>query len=81
MANRKSWAKTKKIGNNIEIELGDKQHNIFYQGRTKNEILTNLSIFVMKECEKTWRQLTPNVAALKREYLKELIDALKAFKS
>ena len=76
---KKSWAKTKKIGNNIEIELGDKEYKIFYPGRTKNEILTNLSIFVMKECEKTWRQLTPNVAALKREYLKELIDALKAF--
>lgn len=80
MAN-KSWAKTKKIGNNIEIEVGDKQQMVFYPGRTKNEMLTNLSIFVRQECEKTWRQLSPNVAALKREYLKEMIQTLKGFKS
>ena len=76
--NRKTWAKTKKVGQ-CEFELGDKESDVFYLGRNKNEIIDLLVQFTRKECESCWKYQEEHVATLKRQFLKELTDKLKSY--
>lgn len=57
-------------------EVDYKHNNIFQLPRGKKERLNALRTFVFKECEKTWACQPREVATLKREYLRELIDLL-----
>lgn len=57
-------------------EIDYKHSNIFDLPRGRIDRLQVLKTYVMKECEKTWALLPREVATLKREYLRELIDSL-----
>jgi len=65
----------KKIDNQVyEVSYGN--DNIFNLPRGRKAKLQELKTYVMKECEKAWSQLPREIATLKRQYLRELIDAL-----
>lgn len=79
MANRKAWAKTKKIGN-CEFEIGDKQNDeVFYLGKNKNEIVDLLIAFTKKECENAWKYQPKSQTDMKRHFLTELSKKLKSY--
>lgn len=65
----------KKIDNQV-YEIDYKHSNIFDLPRGKKAKLQELKTYVMHECEKAWALLPREVATLKRQYLRELIDAL-----
>lgn len=57
-------------------EVDYKHSNIFDLPRGKKAKLQELKTYVMHECEKAWSLLPREVATLKRQYLRELIDTL-----
>lgn len=57
-----------------EVSYGNDK--IFQLPRGSKNRLQALKAYVMHECEKAWSQLPREVATLKREYLRELIDSL-----
>ena len=57
-----------------EVSYGN--DSIFQLPRGSKNRLQALKTYVMHECEKAWSQLPREVATLKREYLRELIDSL-----
>ena len=57
-------------------EVDYKHSNIFDLPRGSKDRLQVLKRYVQKECEKAWALLPREVATLKREYLRELIDSL-----
>ena len=57
-------------------EVDYKHSNIFDLPRSSKERLQVLKRYVQKECEKAWSLLPREIATLKREYLRELIDSL-----
>lgn len=65
----------KKVDHQV-YEVDCKHSNIFDLPRGKKAKLQELKTYVMKECEKAWSLLPREVATLKRQYLRELIDAL-----
>ena len=65
----------KKVDNQV-YEVDYKHSNIFDLPRGKKAKLQELKSYVMQECEKAWALLPREVATLKRQYLRELIDAL-----
>lgn len=65
----------KKVDHQV-YEVTYDNDNIFSLPRGKKAKLEALKTYVMKECEKAWSQLPREVATLKREYLRELIDSL-----
>lgn len=65
----------RKIDNQV-YEVDYKHNNIFDLPRGKKAKMEALKTYVMKECEKAWALLPREVATLKRQYLRELIDAL-----
>lgn len=76
--NRKTWAKTKKVGQ-CEFELGDKESDVFYFGRNKNDIIDLLITFTRKECENCWRNIPKKQADMKRHFLTQLGEKLKSY--
>ncbi len=65
----------RKIDNQV-YEVDYRHSNIFDLPRGKKAKLQELKSYVMRECEKAWSLLPREVATLKRQYLRELIDAL-----
>ena len=65
----------KKIDKQI-YEVDYKHSNIFDLPRGSKDRLQALKTYVMNECEKAWALLPREIATLKREYLRELIDSL-----
>lgn len=65
----------KKIDHQV-YEVDYKHSNIFDLPRGSKNRLQALKTYVQKECEKAWALLPREVATLKRQYLRELIDAL-----
>ena len=61
-------------------ELNDESENLFYLGN-RNEVIDQLVMFVKKECEVAWRAQLPQVVKLKRQFLKQLTDKIKSYKS
>lgn len=57
-------------------EVDYKHSNIFDLPRGSKDRLQALKTYVMNECEKAWALLPREIATLKREYLRELIDSL-----
>ena len=57
-------------------EVDCKHSNIFDMPRGSKDRLQVLKRYVQKECEKAWALLPREIATLKREYLRELIDSL-----
>lgn len=74
----KTWAKTKKVGN-CKFELGDKESDVFYFGRNKNEIIDLLISFTRKECENCWKYQDKHIADMKRHFLSQIGEKLKAY--
>lgn len=65
----------KKIDKQVyEVSCGN--NNIFDLPRGKKARLEALKTYVMKECEKAWNQLPREIATLKRQYLREMIEGL-----
>ena len=75
MAEHQRGILQKKIDNQV-YEVTHNNDNIFQLPRGKKAKLQELKSYVMKECEKAWSLLPREVATLKRQYLRELIDAL-----
>lgn len=75
MAEHKKGILQKKVDHQV-YEVTYDNDNIFSLPRGKKAKLEALKTYVMKECEKTWSQLPREVATLKRQYLRELIDSL-----
>lgn len=75
MAEHKNGILQRKIDNQV-YEVDYKHSNIFDLPRGRIDRLQALKTYVMKECEKAWALLPREVATLKRQYLRELIDAL-----
>lgn len=75
MAEHTSGILQKKIDNQV-YEVTYNNDNIFSLPRGKKAKLEALKTYVMKECEKAWSQLPREIATLKRQFLRELIDAL-----
>lgn len=75
MAEHKNGILQRKIDKQI-YEVDYKHSNIFSLPRGKKAKMEALKTYVMKECEKAWALLPREVATLKRQYLRELIDAL-----
>lgn len=65
----------KKVDHQV-YEVDCKHSNIFDLPRGKRERLRTLKMYVMKECEKAWSQLPREIATLKRQYLREMIEGL-----
>lgn len=65
----------RKIDNQV-YEVSYANDKIFSLPRGKKERLDTLRTFVLKECEKAWASQPREVATLKRQYLRELIDSL-----
>lgn len=66
----------KTIDNQV-YEVDHAHKNIFdIAPGNKRKNLQTLKQFVMKECYKTWRTQPRELATLKREFLKELLDSL-----
>lgn len=76
MAEHQRGILQKKLDKQV-YEVSYNNDNIFDLPRGKNAKLQALKTYVMKECEKAWKQLPREVATLKREYLRELVDALE----
>lgn len=75
MAEHQRGILQKKIDNQV-YEVTHNNDNIFQLPRGKKAKMEALKTYVMKECEKAWALLPREVATLKRQYLRELIDAL-----
>lgn len=75
MAEHKTGILQKKIDNQV-YEVMYNNDNIFQLPRGKKAKLQELKSYVMRECEKAWALLPREIATLKREYLRELIDSL-----
>lgn len=75
MAEHKKGILQRKIDHQVyEVSYGN--DNIFSLPRSSKDRLQTLKAFVMKECEKAWASQPREVATLKRQYLRELIDSL-----
>ena len=61
---------------NQTYEVTYNDNSIFQLPRGKKAKLEALKTYVMKECEKAWSQLPREVATLKRQYLREMIEGL-----
>ena len=61
-------------------ELNDESENMFYLGN-RNEVIDQLVMFVKKECENTWRTQPPQVVKMKRQFLKQLADKIKSYRT
>jgi hypothetical protein len=61
-------------------EMTDESENLFWLGN-RNEVIDQLLIFVKKECENTWRTQPPQVVKLKRQFLKQLADKIKSYRT
>lgn len=75
MAEHKNGILQRKIDNQT-YEVTYNNDNIFSLPRGKKAKLQELKSYVMRECEKAWSLLPREVATLKRQYLRELIDSL-----
>lgn len=76
MAEHKKGILQRKIDNQTyEVTYND--DSIFSLPRGKNAKLQALKTYVFKECEKAWSLLPREIATLKRQYLRELVDALE----
>lgn len=65
----------KKVDHQVyEVSYGNDK--IFQLPRGKKERLDALRTFAFKECEKAWASQPREIATLKRQFLRELIDAL-----
>lgn len=70
-----------KLTREIDKQVYEVMHgnnNIFDLPRGKKERFNALRTFVFKECEKAWSQLPREIATLKRQYLRELIENLES---
>lgn len=77
MAGKKSVSKVvRKIGHQV-YDVGYGDGNVCHMPATKNEKLSALKTFVMKECNKYWKFEDARISTLKREYLYELVESLK----
>lgn len=65
----------KKIDNQV-YEVTYNNDNIFSLPRGRKAKLQELKTYVFRECEKAWASQPREVATLKRQYLRELIDSL-----
>lgn len=73
------WKKQGKLTRRIdnqEYDITWKDKSICYVPPTKKERLDMLKKYVMKECEKCWSTLPREVATLKRQFLRELVDSV-----
>ena len=61
-------------------ELTDESENLFWLGN-RNEAIDQLVMFVKKECENAWRTQLPQVVKMKRQFLKQLTDKIKTYKT
>lgn len=75
MAEHKNGILQRKIDHQV-YEVTHGNDKIFSLPRGKKERLDTLRTFAFKECEKAWASQPREVATLKRQYLRELIDSL-----
>lgn len=75
MAEHKNGILQRKIDHQV-YEIDYKHSNIFDLPRGSKDRLQVLKRYVQKECEKAWAMLPREIATLKREYLRELVDSL-----
>ena len=75
MAEHKKGILQKKVDKQI-YEVSSGNDRITYVPHYRGERIKALKVFVVKECEKAWKQLPREIATLKRVYLNELVDGL-----
>ena len=61
-------------------ELNDESESLFWLGN-RNEVIDQLVMFVKKECENAWRTQLPQVVKMKRQFLKQMTDKIKSYKT
>ena len=66
--------KTMRTVGGFEYEVG-MNPNLFILPRAKSERKKLLKDFVFAECDKAWRNLPRQVAVLKKEFLKEILNS------
>ena len=76
MAEHKKGILQKKIDHQVyEVTYND--DSIFSLPRGKTEKLNALKTYVFKECEKAWASQPREIATLKRQYLRELVEGIQ----
>ena len=61
-------------------QLNDDSNKLFYLGN-RNEVIDQLVMFVKSECENAWKTQLPQVVRLKRQFLKQLTEKLKSYRT
>lgn len=75
MAHQKGILQKKVDKQVYEVSYGN--DNIFDLPRGKNAKLQALKTYVFKECEKAWASQPREIATLKRQYLRELVEGIQ----